>query len=115
MCIRDSLYIQRFWAIDDDLLLAPKGTKMHDQHRHRYLRLFEDEFDVAALHFLDERQWAAWHSVLDDPHALELVEADLAVCDPVGDQFRRLRRCVQQRAQHSRRHAVSECQGTNLH
>lgn len=109
-----NLYIQRFWAIDDDLLLEPKGTKLHDLHRHRYLRPFEDEFDVATLDFLDERQWDVWHSVLDDRHGLELVETDLAVCNPAGDQFRRLRRCVRQRTQDRPQHDVSECQGTNL-
>ncbi len=110
-----NLYIQRFWTIDDDRLLEPKGTKLHNQHRHRYLRLFEDEFDVAALDFLDKRQWNAWHSVLNDPHELELVKADLADCNAAGDQFHRLRRCIQQRTQHSPQHDVRECHGTNLH
>lgn len=108
-----NLYIQRFWQIDDDLLLEPKGTKRHNQHRHRYLRLFEDEFDVAALDFLDERQWDVWHSVLDDPNALSLVESDLTLCSPAGDNFVRLRRCIQQRVQDGRRHGVGECQGTS--
>jgi len=65
-----NLYIERYWQIDDDLLLEPKGSERHRQHRHRYLRLFEDEFDVAYLDFLDPQQWEAWHSVLDDPRAL---------------------------------------------
>jgi hypothetical protein len=48
-----NLYIQRCWDIDDDLLLALKGSEEHRRHRHRYLRLFEDEFDVASLGFLN--------------------------------------------------------------
>ena len=51
-----NLYIERYWQIDDDLLLEPKGSERHRQHRHRYLRLFEDEFDGAYLDFLDPRQ-----------------------------------------------------------
>ncbi len=38
-----NLYIERYWQIDDHLLLEPKGSERHRQHRHRYLRLFEDE------------------------------------------------------------------------
>src|SRR3954468_16244014 len=69
-----NLYIQRYWQIDDDLLLEAKGSDRHKQHRHRYLRLFEDEFDVALLGFLDGEQWRAWHSVLDNPAALVRVQ-----------------------------------------
>ena len=46
-----NLYIQRYWNIDDDLLLALKGSEKHRRHGRRYLRLFEDEFDVASLGF----------------------------------------------------------------
>jgi hypothetical protein len=108
-----NMYVQRYWEIDDALLLEPKGTKLHTQHRHRYLRLFEDEFDAAALAFLDDRQWDVWHSVLDDANSLELVEGDLDICNPEGDRFIRLRRCIQQRAQAGRHHGVGECDGTN--
>lgn len=58
-----NFYIQRYWAIDDAMLLEPKGTDDHRRQRHRYLRLFEDEFDVASLGFLDDEQWAVWHGV----------------------------------------------------
>jgi hypothetical protein len=60
-----NLYIQRYWDIDDDLLISTKGSEEHRRHRHRYLRLFEDEFDVAGLGFLNSQQWRAWHSILD--------------------------------------------------
>jgi hypothetical protein len=92
-------YIERYWRIDDELLLEAKGTKKHTQHRHRYLRLFEDEFDVADLGFLDPQQWSAWHSVLDETKQLDLVREDLRLCNTEKDQFAGLRRCVVQRGQ----------------
>src|SRR5689334_21243876 len=75
-----NLYVQRYWEIDDDLLLETKGSDRHRQHRHRYLRRFEDEYDVAALGFLDARQWQAWHGVLDADSSRERVKDDLEVC-----------------------------------
>ena len=34
-----NLYIQRYWKIDDALLIEEKGTEAHNRHRHRYVRL----------------------------------------------------------------------------
>lgn len=106
-----NLYVQRYWEIDDDLLLERKGSSRHNQHRHRYMRLFEDEFDVAALGFLDKQQWRVWHSVLDDVTALGRVQDDLHACDPAEDQFRRLRACIGQRVREGVTHDVAECEG----
>lgn len=106
-----NLYIERYWQIDDDLLIERKGSKKHRQHRHRYLRLFEDEFDVAHLGFLDAEQWQAWHSMLNDSKVLCRVKDDLRVCNPEGDEFRRLRACVKQREQGQRSHTVAKCMG----
>jgi hypothetical protein len=106
-----NLYIERYWQIDDDLLLEPKGSDRHRQHRHRYLRLFEDEFDVANLGFLDLEQWRAWHGVLNDAGARERVSDDLRVCDPKGASFRRLRACIAQRERNGADHDVSRCEG----
>lgn len=107
-----NLYIERYWQIDDDLLLERKGSKRHRQHRHRYLRLFEDEFDVAKLGFLDLKQWRAWHGVLNDTGARELVRDDLQVCDPKGDSFRRLRACIAQHERDGVGHDVRRCAGS---
>jgi hypothetical protein len=109
-----NLYIQRYWEIDDDLLLEAKGSDRHNQHRHRYLRLFEDEFDVAYLGFLDRQQWRAWHSVLDDPNVLLRVKDDLRVCNPTDDEFLRLRACIGQRDRDVSSNDVSHCQGGNV-
>jgi len=106
-----NLYIQRYWSIDDDLMLADKNSPVHAQHRHRYLRLFEDEFDVASLGFLDKKQWRAWHSVLDSHKMLARLEDDLAVCNPDGDEFDRLRSCLAQRKREDEPHDVSRCLG----
>ena len=106
-----NLYVQRYWQIDDDLLLEPKGTDIHRRHRHRYLRLFEDEFDVAELGFLDSKQWEAWHGLLADPKALEQVKDDLATCNPTGDAFTRLRACIAQRENGGGAHKIANCRG----
>ena len=106
-----NLYVQRYWLIDDDLLLTPKGSDLHLRHRHRYLRLFEDEFDVAALGFLDLQQWEAWHGVLTDPRTLNQVTADLADCNEAGDLFLRLRACVAQRDREGGPHDAARCYG----
>lgn len=107
-----NMYIERYWQIDDSLLLETKDTDEHRRHRHRYLRLFEDEFDVARLGFLDERQWAVWHSVLDDGKSLSLVQEDLALCDPKREAFQRLRSCIAQREGSGDRHDIADCAGT---
>jgi len=106
-----NLYIQRYWNIDDDLLLTLKGSEEHRRHRHRYLRLFEDEFDVASLGFLNRQQWRAWHSVLDGQKALDRVKDDLAVCNPDEDEFERLRACIRQREREDAIHGVANCLG----
>lgn len=107
-----NVYIERYWQIDDDLLLEPKGTEAHQRHRHRYLRLYEDEFDAASLGFLERRQWQVWHATLDDPAALNQIGADLDACDPDQERFARIRACIQQRADEQSAHLTRRCRGT---
>lgn len=109
-----NMYIERYWQIDDDLLLEPKGSERHRQHRHRYLRLFEDEFDVANLGFLDAQQWRAWHNLLDDIFALQRVKEDLRVCDPEVTAFQRLRACIAQRESDGGPHDIRICAGNDV-
>lgn len=104
-----NLYVQRYWEIDDALLCEPKGTARHDQHRHRYLRLFEDEYDVASLGFLDRQQWRAWHSTLDQPTNLAQVKSDLLDCTFSVGSFQKLRTCIDQRDREGRPHDVVDC------
>jgi hypothetical protein len=106
-----NLYIQRYWSIDDDLLIALKGSEEHRRHRHRYLRLFEDEFDVASLGFLNPHQWRAWHAVLDGEKALVRVKDDLKVCNPAEDEYELLRACIRQRDREETIHGVANCLG----
>lgn len=110
----DNLYIERYWQIDDALLFERKDTERHRQHQHRYLRLFEDEFDVARLGFLDSKQWQTWHSVLDDGKLLGLVRKDLVACNPDGDEFLRLRTCINQRLGEAATHAAKNCRGNSV-
>lgn len=102
-------YIERYWAIDDKLLLATKGSPDHKQHRHRYLRLFEDEFDAARLRWLDAGQWSVWHAYLDDPRQADLIAADLELCDPDEENFALLRSCLRQRRDDGGPHSSKMC------
>ena len=89
-----NLYIQRYWAIDDDLLRLPKGSTEHKQARHRYLRLCEDEFEAARRGWFDESQWTAWHGWLADPATAVVITEDLEVCDPKANRFEYVRACL---------------------
>lgn len=104
-----NLYIQRFWDISDAMLYEEKGTKRHTQSRRRYLQLFEDEFEVARLDFLDKREWHVWHAVLDEDRLRERVQDDLTVCDPEGQEFELLRACLAQRDLYKQSHPASRC------
>ncbi|MGJ6980685.1 hypothetical protein ACSDQ9_09185 [Aestuariimicrobium soli] len=102
-----NLYLQRYWEIDDDLLRLTKGSPEHNQARHRYLRLCEDEFEAAARSWLDPGQWHAWHSWLVTPASRELVRLDLEQCDPERRRFAFLLRCLDSHPGHEWR----ECGG----
>lgn len=86
-------YIQRYWDIDDQLLLAVKGSESHRRHRHRYLRLCEDEFAAVRAGSLDTEMWKEWHSWLAAPAQRQLLEDDLLT---VGDRgvFEYVRACL---------------------
>lgn len=104
-----SLYIQRYWAIDDALLQLPKGSPAHNQARHRYLRLCEDEFEAAHLGWLDRGQWEVWHEWLTAPGTVALITEDLKLCDPGIPRFVRLRACLSACLESGKTHSWKEC------
>lgn len=110
-----NVYIQRYWQIEDDLLVTDEASPQHRIHLQRYLRLFEDEFDAATLRFLDLPQWAVWHGVLDDDRARQRVTETLQACDPAAGEFRRLKSCLAQRDRDGTRHDISRCKGTQVY
>ncbi len=59
------LYIKRYWAIDDDLTRTENegASTMSARARDvkRYLRLCEDEFEIARLGWIDAAIWDVWH------------------------------------------------------
>lgn len=58
-----NLYVQRFWDIDDLRQRATQAGKSEelDVLDLRYLRLCEDEFEIARAGLLDPKIWAVWH------------------------------------------------------
>lgn len=93
-----SFYIQRYWAIDDDLLRFPKGSEDHRHARHRYLRLCEDEFEAARRGWLDKHQWEIWHEWISRSNG---ILGDLDVCDPDKDSFEHVRACLDTGGEHA--------------
>lgn len=87
-------YLQRFWTIDDDLLIAEKGSDEHRRHVHRYLRLCEDEFEAARQGILDYRYWQLWHSWLASGPMRSQLRADLEVVDAADERFAHIRACL---------------------
>lgn len=104
-----NLYLTRYWQIDDNLLLSEKGTDDHARHRHRYLRLCEDEYEAARRDWLDSGQWEAWHEWLVSDRTIGLLEADLELCDPQGTRFSSIRRCIEQVGRDGKTHAAGSC------
>lgn len=104
-----SFYIARYWELDDALLLTDKKSDDHRRHRHRYLRLCEDEYDAARLGWLDAEQWGAWHKALVGDRTREMLRSDLAVCDPDKEGFSSLRACLGQIAAEGRLHSIHHC------
>ena len=104
-----NLYVQRFWQIDDARILLKESDPIRLQHDRRYLRLFEDEFEVAKIGLLDGKQWDVWHGVLDDERARQRVIANLLTCDNEGAEFDLLRRCLAQRESEGGPHKISRC------
>jgi hypothetical protein len=82
-----NFYIQRYWEIDDAMLLETKGTDSHRRERHRYLRLSEDDYVAASNRWLDPMHWEIWHEWLTSPEGASNLEADLAACDPGRERF----------------------------
>lgn len=96
-----NLYIKRYWEIDDDLLILPKGSPEHTRARYRYLRLSEDEFEAASRRWLDKKQWVVWHEWLTQPKAQDKLREDLSRCSSDPADFDRLQRCLRSGVNHS--------------
>jgi hypothetical protein len=96
-----NFYIQRYWEIDDAMLIVSKGTDSHRHQRNRYLGLCEDEYDAASYGWLDPMHWKIWHeSTLED---------DLAVRDPGAEGFPSVRACLVQVRTEGRSHSIERC------
>ena len=104
-----NFYIQRFWEIDDAMLLEPKGSDSHRRQRHRYLRLCEDEYDAASYRWLDPMHWTIWHQWLTSPKGASALEDDLAVCDPEAERFPSVRACLAQVRAEGTSHSIDSC------
>lgn len=90
-----NLYLQRYWKIDDALLISPKGSPEHLRHQHRYLRLSDDEFDAAEQQWIDQSQWIIWHSWLATDQTRRQLTADLSAIGATELDFQNLRLCVE--------------------
>ena len=104
-----NFYINRYWQLDDDLLLTDKNDKAHQRHRHRYLRLTEDEFDAARVGWLDGEQWSVWHAVFVAKSGWESLKADLAAVAADGSGFESIRACTKQREDDGVSHDTHSC------
>jgi hypothetical protein len=51
-------FVDRYWAIEDDHLLNPSAG---DNHRRRYFRLTEDQFELMRLGQISWSTWEVWH------------------------------------------------------
>ncbi|PWJ26231.1 hypothetical protein ATK17_2378 [Branchiibius hedensis] len=103
--VRDQLlhagafYIERYWAIDDDLLFTNEGDDDHARHEFRYLRLCEDELEAARHEWLDRSQWKVWHDeVFGTEEFAALTSKRLVSCrsTPGENDFQLLRLCTTQ-------------------
>lgn len=54
------LYIERYWHVDEAFLTNPRPNPDSPDAR-RYLRLCEDEYDVAGFGWIDVGVWRTWH------------------------------------------------------
>jgi hypothetical protein len=94
-----TLYIHRFWSVDDELTMTDPATEPehYNRLRIRYLKLCEDEFDAARLGWLDPQQWGVLHSAY--LRASLRAELESAIRDH-GDvlDLRSLKACLAQTA-----------------
>lgn len=103
-----NFYINRYWQLDDDMLLTDKREVDHRRHRHRYLRLTEDEYDAASFGWLDEEQWRVWHAVFVTERGASALRADLEAV-AVDSGFESIRACLMQREAAAEGHQAKEC------
>lgn len=88
------VYIQRYWEIDDRFIEEGCPSPGSANAR-RYLRLCEDEFEVARQGWIDLGVWRTWHSGI----RLQVAELELDV-----SKYELLSQCV-----HTPEHQPSRC------
>jgi hypothetical protein len=89
------LYIKRYWKIADSCERS-KDALSRQKHELRYFGLCEDEYEVAALGWIELQVWDVWHAAI----VARVRESELPT-----DDFHLLREC----AAHYDEHAAREC------
>lgn len=58
-------YVERYWMIDDAIRMSTARNEPDlVVHQQRYLRLSEDEYDLARLGWISDRVWREWHTAI---------------------------------------------------
>lgn len=55
------MYVERYWQIDDAFTEAKEAGASLEIHQERYLRLCEDEYEIARLGWVTHSVWQVWH------------------------------------------------------
>ncbi len=92
------IYIQRYWDLDDLKRLDPG----QNAHTISYLRLCEDEYEVARLGWIDSGVWRVWH---------DGIRAGIKYLDIPDTEYALIRRCHDQGSGH-RAHKCQSLDGT---
>jgi hypothetical protein len=85
------LYVKRFWELDDAVRLAKADGAPLSVHHERYLRLCEDEYEIARLGWIELKVWDVWHE------GIQIGVSKLSV-EPTDLQL--LQRCRRQGSDH---------------
>lgn len=102
-------YVERFWTIDDGVIMSGDDPSGAAVHRCRYLRLTEDEFDAQRLGSLDDRMWQVWHATFSSTGGRDELMAALTVTQADESDYVHIRACLQAPVGHS----PSSCPGTS--
>ena len=91
-------YIKRYWDIEDRLRSAEaagdqEGKKLQVE---RYIRLCEDEYELAELGFVDSRSWPVWHTGIRQLLLGSLSEDSAIILAERNYQFELVRECLRQ-------------------
>jgi hypothetical protein len=60
------LYVQRFWQLDDLMRDAHSDDIRDSGYWEAYLRLCEDEYEIAHLGWIELSVWEVWHAAIRD-------------------------------------------------